>query len=136
MLINMLPVSSIFAGILGIMLVFLSGRISVIRNKKQIALGTRQDKELEHAVRAHANFVEYTPFFLILFVALEICSLNEAALVIIGAVYLFARLSHAYGIGFLEVRNFKKGLKFRVLGTALTYSLITIMSLALIIKAL
>jgi uncharacterized membrane protein YecN with MAPEG domain len=131
----MLPITSLFAGILGLMLVFLSGRISMVRNKKQIALGTHKDTELEHAVRAQANFVEYTPFFLILFMLLELTQLNESALIIAGSIYVLARTSHAYGLGFLEVKNFKKGLKFRVFGTALTYSLLVIMALTLIFKA-
>lgn len=132
----MLPITSFFAGILGLMLGFLSARVSRVRFKKNVALGIGSDKELERAVRAQANFVEYTPFFLILFALLEIRELDNLVLITAGIVYVFARISHAYGISFLEIRNLQKGLKFRVLGTALTYTLIALMSLTLIFQAL
>lgn len=108
----------------------------MVRQNKQIALGTAKDKMLEHAVRAQANFVEYTPFFIILFALLELHDIANWLLIITGSMFLFGRISHAYGLGFLEVKSFKKGLKFRVLGTAITYSLLSIMSLVLIIKSL
>ena len=108
----------------------------MVRQNKQIALGTAKDKMLEHAVRAQANFVEYTPFFIILFALLELHDIANWLLIITGSMFLFGRISHAYSLGFLEVKSFKKGLKFRVLGTAITYSLLSIMSLVLIIKSL
>lgn len=133
---NMFSTTAIFAGILGLMLVMLSARISLIRNKLKVALGTAKDNELERAVRAQANFVEYAPLFLILLFLLEIQEMPNWILVCIGSVFVFARISHAFAISYMELRDLKKGLKFRVLGTALTYTLISIMSLALVLKNL
>lgn len=49
-------------------------------------------------MRAHANFAEYTPCVLILTALLEYAGGSQAWLQGLGAVYIAARILHAFGM--------------------------------------
>jgi uncharacterized membrane protein YecN with MAPEG domain len=49
-------------------------------------------------MRAHANFVEYTPFFLILLGLVELASGSSTWLWLVAIVYILARIAHAFGM--------------------------------------
>ena len=81
-------------GFFGIVLSFLTVRQ---RFKTQISLGSGDSEELLSAQRAHGNFIEYALLFLVLSFALEIIGqIPNLAVVILGDVFLLARISHAY----------------------------------------
>ena len=69
--------TSFYAAFSGILLIFLSWNIIRIRRKRQVALNDGGHLDLQRAIRAQANFSEFTPIFLIL---LFICEYNGCLL--------------------------------------------------------
>ena len=49
-------------------------------------------------MRAHANFVEYTPFFLILLALIELARGPQQWLWAVSILYILGRLAHAFGM--------------------------------------
>ena len=60
------PVSAVFAAVLGLLLLVLSGLVSRFRLKYQKSMGVNDDRDFEAAVRAQANLVEYAPLGLVM----------------------------------------------------------------------
>ncbi len=90
-------ISLFYAGALGFFGIVLSFLTVRQRFKTQISLGTGESEELLSAQRAHGNFIEYALLFLVLSFALEIIGqIPNLAVVILGDVFLLARISHAY----------------------------------------
>lgn len=111
-----LAVIGVTAGLLGLLYVYLSFRISLMRMKKRVSLGDGGDTDLIQAVRAHANFIEYVPITLVL---LLIAAFLEANiwLVTIGCIMLLVhRILHAIGMRPEGAVN-----PFRRSGALLTY---------------
>jgi uncharacterized membrane protein YecN with MAPEG domain len=92
------PVTTLYAAILGILLVVLSDLVSRSRKKAKISIGSSGDPILERAVRAHGNFVEYVPLALILLLLLEVQAAAPLMLHILGGTLLAGRLLHVYGM--------------------------------------
>ena len=66
-----MPITAVYAALLTLLFVFLSGRVIAWRRAQRIEIGDGADKELLRRMRVHANFVEYTPFFLVLMALAE-----------------------------------------------------------------
>ena len=49
-------------------------------------------------MRAQANFIEYTPFVLILIGLIELAEGSQLWLWIVGVVYILARIAHGFGM--------------------------------------
>ena len=49
-------------------------------------------------MRAHSNFVEFTPFVLILIALIEMASGTSTWLWAVSGLYMIARLAHAFGM--------------------------------------
>jgi uncharacterized protein len=94
----MLPVSLTFAGALALLNMFLAYRVSRLRVASKILVGDGGHPLLVARMRAHSNFVEYTPFVLILMALIEYSGGGKQPLWGAGIVYLVARLSHAFGM--------------------------------------
>lgn len=92
------PVSFLYAGILGVLLVALSVQVSRTRLRHRVDLGPGEGKALQQAIRAQANFTEYVPFAVLLLVIAEIQGLPAAALHAAGIVLVASRLLHATGL--------------------------------------
>ena len=106
-------ISSVYASLLALLIVWLSLQVIKLRQSKQILLGDGGEVELQRAIRAQANATEYIPITLILLVSLE---LNQAALFLIhggGIAILVSRLIHARSLPTSRVRD-------RVLGMQIT----------------
>lgn len=109
-----LPVTSLFAALLALMLLVLSFLVSNARTKTGIALGDGSNAHLIGHIRALGNFVEYTPIGLILLALCEASGTGERLLWTIGAMLLVGRLLHA--IGMISAKR-----PPRALGMLLTY---------------
>ncbi len=77
---------------------WLSLRIGQIRGKARILHGDGDNPLLMQRMRAQANYIENTPFLLILAGAIEISGKSGAWLAIAGAAYMFARVLHGFGM--------------------------------------
>lgn len=93
-----LPISLAFAGAFGLLNLWLAYRCVRVRVNGPGGVGDLGIPVLRARMRAHANFVEYTPFVLILMALLEYAGGSAEVLEGAGIVYLFARVLHAVGI--------------------------------------
>ncbi|MBI3373506.1 MAG: MAPEG family protein [Betaproteobacteria bacterium] len=109
-----IPITAIFTGLLALMLVGISIRVTILRAKKKIDFFDGGDPELGRAIRVQGNFVEYVPL------ALALIGLNEwmgAAPWIVytlGLALVAARIVHALGL-------YSNVFQARVIGTSVTW---------------
>ncbi len=61
-----MPVFFVCAGLIGLLAVALTLNIARLRGRKKINLGDGGDPEMQAAVRAHANLIEFAPLCLLL----------------------------------------------------------------------
>lgn len=118
------PVTTLYASLLGTLLIVLSNQVSSNRKRAKVSLGHGDDSMLERAMRTQGNFVEYVPFSLILLMLLELELSQIWLLHILGAALLLGRLLHAYGM--YKPDGVIAG---RFWGTALTWLMILTTSL-------
>jgi uncharacterized membrane protein YecN with MAPEG domain len=112
----MLHITSLYAAILALIIIFLAYKVVVFRKTKKVGLGDNGDSEGLQAIRVHANAVEYIPMMIILMGLYEANGGNHLALNIIGASAVVARMMHAFGL------SKTAGISFgRFYGTALTW---------------
>jgi uncharacterized membrane protein YecN with MAPEG domain len=109
-----LPITLTMAGAATLLNMWLAYRVGQMRRAHRVSIGDGGALPLVARMRAQANFVEYTPFFLILLGLVELASGPAVWLWAIGAVYILARLLHAFGMDGAPVN------KLRMIGTATT----------------
>ncbi|KQM13082.1 MAPEG family protein [Novosphingobium sp. Leaf2] len=73
-------------------------RIAKVRMSEKILHGDGENAVLLRRMRAQANYVENTPFILILIAVIEMSGKGGQWLAIAGAIYLLARIAHAFGM--------------------------------------
>jgi uncharacterized membrane protein YecN with MAPEG domain len=93
-----LPITLTMAGAATLMNVWLARRVGQVRIAAKISVGDGGNEPLVRRMRAQANFVEYTPFFLILLGLIELAVGSAPWLWAVGALYILARLAHAFGM--------------------------------------
>ncbi|MCP3735093.1 MAPEG family protein [Sphingomonas sp. RP10(2022)] len=94
----LLPVTLTIAAAAGIGNIALAMRVVPIRLKDKVLFGDNGDSRLLARTRAHANFVEYTPFVLILMALIEAGGGSARWLGIAGGTFVAARIAHAVGM--------------------------------------
>jgi uncharacterized membrane protein YecN with MAPEG domain len=83
------------------------------RRSSKVAYGDDNNKKLIKAIRAHANFFEFTVFFIISSFLLEILDANQIYVLFVNIVFLLGRIFHAYSM-------LKEKLLFRMIGMMAT----------------
>jgi uncharacterized protein len=106
----------IYAALLAILFVVLSIRAIRQRRSLKINLGDAGNKDMQRAMRVHANFAEYVPLCLLMIYLVEQSGVYAWFVHMLGMALLVARLSHAYGVS-QQRENFA----FRVTGMTLTF---------------
>ena len=116
--------SGIFASIFTLFYILLSFRIGYLRGSPVMKLFFKMDKlvpqkKLQRTVRAHGNFSEYVPLFLILLIIIE--SNNELSftlLLVINLIFFYGRFAHAICFTFYDYNPFLRisGMLFTYLG--------------------
>lgn len=91
-------ITALYAGMLGLMLIGLSIVVIKGRRANKIALGDGQQHDLMKRMRAHANFVEYAPMFLLLLAMAEINGLTAYLVHFLAIVFIAGRIMHALSI--------------------------------------
>lgn len=114
-------VSSIYAGILALLIVWLSLNVIKLRRANKVKLGDGGVPELQNAIRAQGNAAEYIPISLILLVLLELSGTYLWMVHLAGVALIIGRIIHAKGL-------LTENLRYRVLGMQLT--IFTIVGLA------
>ena len=112
----MLPITLMTAGAAAILNLWLAMRTGAVRTKAKVSIGDGGNEMLIRRMRAHANFVEYAPFILILIGLLEFTTGTSLWLWIASALFLIARIAHPLGMDGLPAG--------RMAGTLLTFLLL------------
>ncbi|RUO35350.1 MAPEG family protein [Aliidiomarina sanyensis] len=94
----LLPVTSLFAALLTLLLLVLSVRIIRLRWRHRVGIGTGKSEELEVAVRIHGNFIEYVPLALVLLALIEFTGAHPMLMYGLGGLLFVARINHAIGL--------------------------------------
>ncbi len=95
---EMLPITLTIAGAAALLNLWLSARVSRLRFTQKVSIGDGGNKLVATRMRAHANFVEYTPLFLILLALIELARGSETWLWAVAIVFILGRLAHAFGM--------------------------------------
>jgi hypothetical protein len=118
----------ITAGLLALLLLFLSAFVIAGRVKFKIDLGDGGNEQMRQRMRAQANFVEYVPIALILLMLMETAAIGPGWLAwATGATLVVARVWHAQGL--LSSPGRSVG---RFIGTNLTGLVILVGALAVL----
>lgn len=106
-------ISSLYAAMLALLIVWLSLRVIKLRREKKVRLGDGGEPELQAAIRAQGNATEYIPISLILLVLLELSGAHAALVHSGGIAVLVGRILHARGL-------LTESLRYRILGMQVT----------------
>lgn len=92
------PVTAIYVGLNALLTLALALMVVRGREKHSVRIGSGGNEDMEKAVRAHGNNVEYVPIALIMIAVLELMSAPAALLHGLGAALTVGRLAHAQGL--------------------------------------
>ena len=90
-----LPITTLYAGLLGLLMALLSIRVPLRRGALNVPFGDGGDEALATRIRAFGNFIEYVPMLLLLLALLELGGLSAGRLHALGSTLLAARALHA-----------------------------------------
>jgi uncharacterized protein len=121
------PVSFLYAGLLGLLLIVLSTQVVRARWRYRVRLGPGTEEGMQQAIRVQANFTEYVPFAALLLVLSEITGLPAVAVHGAGILLVASRVLHAVGLSRSPGRTFG-----RFYGTGGTWLVIVALSLWLV----
>ena len=123
--------TGLYAGLCGLLFIWLSWLVIKQRQRTRIGLGDGGDPDLQRAIRVHANFIEYTPFALLLLLLVEMTAANALLVHAFGVALVVSRVLHAQGLG--STAGYSRGRYFGTLGT---WIVITGLALLLIASSL
>lgn len=130
-----------FASVLTFLYLYLSFNVIRQRQRTQQAYGaTPEHPDLMRAVRAHGNFQEYTPLFLLLLLLEEARFHHGTFCYLLGAVFLAGRISHAYAFLVHEPKAaaanapLKEFIRFRGFGMMCTLGSLGVLALVLFVQ--
>jgi len=119
------PITALYAGLLGILMLILAFRVVAVRRVTSIGLGGGGDALLLSRIRIHGNAAEYVPLALILMLILELNGGSARWLHILGIALLVGRLAHVQGLS--QSTGTSAG---RFVGNLLTWSVIMAAAIA------
>ncbi len=119
------PITALYAGLLGILMLILAFRVVAVRRVTSIGLGDGGDALLLSRIRIHGNAAEYVPLALILMLILELNGGSARWLHILGIALLVGRLAHVQGLS--QSTGTSAG---RFVGNLLTWSVIMAAAIA------
>lgn len=115
--------TSIYAGLSGLLLVWLAFQAIKERRASKIKLGDNGIFALQTAIRAHGNFAEYMPITIILLFLFEYNGAPAWMIHVIGVTFLIGRWIHSQGL-------LKDDLRKRVQGMGFTFSVLIGLAIA------
>ncbi len=121
-------VTLLISSLLIVIQVILTSLVIKSRRRSQIPLNTDGAPELERAVRAHANFTEVTPIFLVSLLILELVDSYLWWVALLGMTFVVGRILHARSLIVTEPQF--GTYRLRVLGMMLTLSALSLSALS------
>jgi uncharacterized membrane protein YecN with MAPEG domain len=128
MILMPVPVTSLYAALLALLVVALAFRVGVARRARRIGHGDGGSESLQRRIRAHGNAVEYIPLGLLLLLLLELAGYAAPTLHVLGGLLLVARVAHALGLS--KSLGVTPGRFFGILATWLMLTLAAVLLLA------
>lgn len=119
-----LPITLTFAAACALLNLWIATRCARIRISDKVIHGDAGNSLLARRMRAHANYIEYTPIVLILFLVVELAVGASLWLWIGALVYVVARVAHAFGM------DADKPTLWRAGGALLTWGVMVAMAIA------
>jgi uncharacterized membrane protein YecN with MAPEG domain len=120
-------ITSLYAGLVGALLVLLGLAVSLQRRRHRIGVGSGEQPALELAIRVHGNAAEHIPAALILLLLFELNGAPAIAVHAAGIVLVLARVAHASGLASSAGTT-----RRRFFGTAATWLLMLVLAIAII----
>ncbi|KPP85267.1 MAPEG family protein [Erythrobacter sp. HL-111] len=93
-----LPVTLASAAAAAVLNIWLMVRIGAVRRASGISVGDGGSEPLQRRMRAQANFVENTPFVLLLVAGIELAGAGGGWLQWAAGAYIIGRIAHAFGM--------------------------------------
>ena len=93
-----LPISLTAAAVAALLNFWLGIRVGRARTTEKVFVGDGGNEKVIRRMRAQANFVEYTPFVVILIALIEVATGTSMWLWLVMAAYMLARVAHAFGM--------------------------------------
>ena len=121
---QILPVTTLLASLLGLLLLRLSLRVIALRRENKVPLGDGGNEALQRAIRGQANCAEYVPIGVLLMLIAELQGANTWLLAALAVMFLGGRLAHGYAFAFTSGSP-----KLRVGGMQLTLGAIGLLSI-------
>lgn len=90
--------SAIYAGILMLLMLVLGARVSILRRKYRVSMGSGDQPDLAKALRVFGNFTEWVPMIVGGLVLCELVGAPAVLLHLIGIAVILSRLFHAAGL--------------------------------------
>lgn len=118
-------ITSLYAGLLGLIYIGLTFFTIKGRFKHQVAIGHGGHADMEKRIRMHANFAEYVPIAIILIFLTEMGNISAVVVHILGVSLIIGRVLHALGLIAENTVN-----KKRQIGMILTLLVIITASIA------
>ena len=118
-----MTVTTFYASVLALLLVWLSINIIKLRQRFKIPLGDGNNPSLRSAISAQANAAQYIPIALLLLLLLELNQAHAILLHLFGLSLLIGRIVHARGILTAHIPTRVRGMQltfFTVIGCAVS----------------
>ena len=116
---------SLYAALLALFYIYLTMNVVKVRRAERISLGDGGNQQLQCAIRAHGNFIEYVPLAIILLFLVEYEGLASHYCHAFGAALLIGRVFHNLGI-------IDKNLRYRQIGALSTFLIIVLSAFILL----
>ncbi|MBB1332502.1 MAPEG family protein [Pseudoalteromonas sp. SR44-5] len=120
---------SLYAALLALFYIYLTMNVVKVRRAERISLGDGGNQQLQCAMRAHGNFIEYVPLAIILLFLVEYQGLASHYCHAFGAALLIGRVFHNLGI-------VDKNLRYRQIGALTTFLIIVLNAFILLLTRL
>ena len=104
-----LLVTLVIAAACGVINLWLAVRVTRRRLSEKVMMGDGGDSLMISRGRAHANFVEYAPFVLILMALIELARGSSPWLWALGVLFVIARIAHPIGMDRPAPNPFRAG---------------------------
>lgn len=93
-----LPITLTIAGAAALLNFWLAWRVGRMRGLHKVVIGDGGQQPLVARMRAHSNFGEYTPLYLILLGLVELGAGPATWLWIVSILFILGRILHAFGM--------------------------------------
>jgi len=95
---TMLPITLTIAGAAALLNLWIASRVATLRRHHKVLIGDGGVPALAARMRAHGNFAEYAPLFLILLGLVELASGSPAWLWVVAILFIIGRILHVFGM--------------------------------------